>query len=239
MKKTVLIKNCAPRFHATRSNSKLGKMLAISYVPGADFRFLKNGTLVSDCKGTCGCVDCKHCERACYACRSYDQYPAVTLNRVENTMQLREDIQQHFSDIGDYIEKHHVAIVRYTESGEIESYEQFYALYWLAKCTPDTRFYLYTKNYDVLRRFFRYHVLPDNLVVLVSIWGDLGREEWNEFKKYSNVKCFAVHAEDLMPAIMCPAYKLVNGKVVRTGKTCAECKLCFDSKAKMIGCYEH
>lgn len=239
MKQTMYMNNLKAVFHATRSNSKLGKMLAISYVPGSGLLYFKDGRPVSDCRGTCGKVCTEGCEGCCYACRAYKQYNGVTKNRIENTMQLREDIEGHFAYICRYIERHNIKIVRYTESGEIESYEQFAYLFWLSLAYPDVKFYLYTKNYAVLREFFAKNTLPNNLVVLVSIWGNTGRKEWDEFKKYNNVKCFAVHAEDMQPQVMCPAYKLENGKVVRTGKTCADCKLCFDSKAKMIGCYEH
>lgn len=246
MKKTVLMRNCTAQFHPTFNNSKLGgkklNLLAISYVPGSAFTFLKSGKKVSDCKGTCGMVDCKNCERSCYAIRSYRQYNAVTVNRVENTMQLRSDINQHFSDIHNAIKSNNINVVRYTESGEIESFDQFMHLYRLAKDLPHVKFYLYTKNYVVLREFFNDHVLPDNMVVLVSIWGDHGVAAWEEFKKYKNVKCFAVNS-DIDTPYTCPAYrKDKNGKTYRV-KTdavkCGNCKLCFDSKAKVIKCLEH
>ena len=239
MKKTVYESECTPRLHVSKTNSKLGrKMVSIGYVPGTGYRHLKNGTLVTDVIGTCP-GNCKECEKNCYACRSHDQYPAKTVSNVENTMQVRDHLHTHFLAIDAYLKEHDVKILRYTESGEIESYNQFMALVWLAQHNAGTSIYFYTKRYDLLRRYLGYQAMPKNLVALVSIWGSLGREEWSEFKQYDNIKCFAVHAEDMHPDAMCPAYKLVNGKVVRTGITCDKCKLCFDSKAKMIGCYEH
>lgn len=246
MKKTVYARDCKRQFHPTFTNSKLGgkklKMMAVSYVPGYDYIIMKNGNFVSDCQGTCGTVDCSQCERACYAVRSYKQYPTVTKNRVENTLQLREEIEQHFADIYWTIKDNNINVVRYTESGEIENINQFMHLYWLSMDLPTVKFYLYTKNYNVLREFFNNHILPNNLVVLISVWGENGAAAWQEFKKYSNVKCFAVNS-DLKVSCYCPAYrKDENGKVYRVTDDrvkCGNCRLCFDSTAKIIGCYEH
>lgn len=242
MTRTILTKDCKAQFHPTLSNSKLGgkdvHMMGISYMPGPECITFKNGEKVTDCKGTC--TNCADCMNACYAINSCKRFPNVTKNRVENTLQLREDIEQHFADIYWTIKDNNINVVRYTESGEIENINQFMHLYWLAMDLKSVKFYLYTKNYNVLREFFNNHVLPNNLVVLISVWGENGVAAWNEFKKYSNVKCFAVNS-DLKVACYCPAYhKDENGKVYRDNDmTCARCKLCFNSTAKIIGCYEH
>ena len=244
MTRTILMKDCKAQFHPTFSNSKLGgkeiHMMGISYLPGLDYLLFKNGEKVTDCKGTC--TNCADCINACYAVNSCKRFPNVTKNRVENTLQLRENIEQHFADIYWTIKDNNINVVRYTESGEIENINQFVHLYWLAMDLPTVKFYLYTKNYNVLREFFNNHVLPHNMVVLISVWGKNGVAAWNEFKKYSNVKCFAVNS-DLKVACYCPAYrKDENGKVYRVTDDrakCGNCKLCFDSTAKIIGCYEH
>lgn len=243
MKNTVYMKDLTPRFHGTFSNGKLGtNIMGVSYVPGGEYITLKSGAIVSDCKGTCNGVNCESCEKSCYAVRSYKQYPTVTVNRIENTLQLRENIVQHFEDMKNAIIENNVKIVRYTESGEIETFRQFALLENLARKLPNVKFYLYTKNYAVLREFFDHSVLPENMTVLISIWGDHGIDEWNEFKKYRNVKAFAVNS-DLKVSCFCPAYEKDNAgkvhRVVKNSAKCEKCRLCFDSKAKIIGCYEH
>lgn len=240
--KTILMEECTAQFHGTFSNSKLGgkdvKMMGVSYVPGRDPIRLSNGDMVTDCLGTC--ENCDECVNGCYAIKSFKRFPTVAKNRIENTLQLRNDRIKHFSDMENAIISNNIEIVRYTESGEIEDFYQFKALYTMAVKMPNVRFYLYTKNYDVLRTFFRRYVLPQNMVVLVSVWGKQGRDEWEEFKYYNNVKCFAVNS-DMSVSCYCPAYRVDgSGKVKRDeSMTCAKCKLCFDSKAKVIGCYEH
>lgn len=251
MKSTVYMEDCTPRFHPTMSNDKLGgkkyNMMAVSYVPGKGLLTLKNGNLVSDCPGTCGNVDCSQCGQrgVCYAIDSYVQYPAVTVNRVENTMQLRQDIDKHFQDIKDAIERNKINIVRYTESGEFESLEHFEKFVELANTMPNISFYAYTKNYAALRGFFAKGLeLPRNMVILISVWGDQGVKEYEEFKSHENIKCFAVRSNIPVDA-MCPAYrKDETGKVSRVKSDavkCSNCGLCTGKRpnVKVIGCIEH
>lgn len=243
MKKTIYMTDCKPCLHITDSNSKLGNMASLGYVPGAGLITLKStGNVVSDCPGTCHCVDCTGCMGACYAIRSYRQYDGKTRACIENTLQLREDPKKHFADIADYIEKKNIKVFRYLESGEIENFNQFISFVQLAKKHPKTAFYTYTKNYEVLEIFFIKWgcALPKNLVILLSVWGETGRAQWERFSRFDNVKCFAVNA-DLKADAMCPAYTLDNkGKAhLNKAMTCTKCGLCFKSKAKVIGCLEH
>lgn len=241
-KETVYMRNCKAQFHPTKANSKLGnkKIFGVSYAPAAGLLYLKSGVLVSDCLGTCGAVDCSGCVKACYGTRDYRQYPSATLNRVENTMQLREDPDGHFEAIKNYAIATGAEIIRYTESGELESTDQLRRVVKLARDLPNVFIYLYTKNYKALREFFAADELPQNMVILVSVWEDLGKEEYKEFSKHAGVKCFAVNS-DIKVNAMCPAYKEVNGKVVRNAAmTCEKCGLCTSRKAaKIIGCLEH
>lgn len=245
-RKTIFSADCKAQFHATFNNGKLGGkntgLMAVGYLSGKNPTFA-DGTPTTDCRSTCHCVECGACDNGnCYAVRGETRFPNTRKNRIENTLQLRNDIMQHFSDMYWTIKDNNIKIVRYTESGEIESLDQFMHLYRLSMDLPAVKFYLYTKNYVVLREFFRNHVLPKNLVVLVSVWGDHGVKEWEEFKKYYNVKCFAVNS-DLKVTCFCPAYrKDENGKTYRVNDDrvkCGNCKLCFDSTAKIIGCLEH
>lgn len=251
MKETVYMRDCVAQFHPTLLNDKLGgkkqRIMAVSYVPGKDLLTLRNGTLVSDCIGTCKNVDCSTCGRCnvCYAIDSYIQYPAVTKNRVENTMQLREDIDKHFEDIYNTIIRHKIQILRYTESGEIEDYRHFEYLIRLTNRLPKVQVYAYTKNYEVLREYFsRGLELPENLTILVSVWGEQGIKEYQEFSSHKNIKCFAVNSNMKYDAI-CPAFKQdKNGRVYRVhtdAVKCGNCGLCTGKapNVRVIKCIEH
>lgn len=248
MKKTIYSKNLKAQFHPTFGNEKLGgknlKIMAVGYLSGDDIPTFKDGRPVVDMVGTCNKVDCSGCKGSCYAMRTQRQYNGVTIARAENTLQLRKSMWQHFQDIKKAIIENNISIVRYTESGEIESYNQFQNLVNLARDLSHVRFYLYTKNYHVLHQFFDRSVLPENLVVLISIWGDIGVDAWHHFKIYRNVKAFVVnnHEGDLASGFYCPAYRrnTETGKVTRDPEmTCAKCGLCFKSPAKVIHCLEH
>ncbi len=246
------MRDCNPHFHATLNNDKLGgkseKILAIGYVPGSDLLYLNNGTMVSDCKGTCGAVDCSGCgfRGICYAIDSYCQYPAVTVNRIENTLQLRTNIDLHFLSIYYTALENKVETIRYTESGEIETYTQFSYVVELAEKLPNVKIYLYTKNYAVLRKYFESAELPENMVVLISIWENTGVSEFLEMSDHNNIKAFVVNNQDIKVNAMCPAYHKnpKTGKVERVKDNpavkCGNCGLCTGKhKCKIIGCLEH
>lgn len=105
------------------------------------------------------------------------------------------------------------------------------------------RGYLYYSNGSlVLREFFgEGKQLPQNMVALISVWEDLGKSEFLEFRKYRNIKAFAVNS-DLKCQAICPAYKK-EGKRVKLNKemTCAKCGLCWGKHPNIdiIGCLEH
>lgn len=250
MKETTYSMTLQPRFHGTFSNAKLGgknaRIMAISYVPGNGIATFADGRPVTDVPGTCSGVDCSKCEKACYAMRAYRQYPAVTVNRAENTLQLREYPDKHFDDIREAIIKNNITLVHYTESGEIENLLHFTRLCALAQKCPDVSFYLYTKNYNVLREFFSVWELPENITVLISTWDGQGEKEYQEFRDHPGIKCFAVKpSEDLQKQVQatCPAYKAdANGKAkLNKEMTCARCGLCTGKHpaVKVISCIEH
>ena len=244
--KQTMMCDCMAQFHGTFDNGKLGGkelgMMAIGYHPGKGILKFKNGQIVSDCSGSCGCVNCEECMNDCYAVSGSLRFLDCRKNRIENTMQLRSDINKHFDDIYHAILSNNIKIVRYTDSGEIESYLQFVKVVNLALSLPSVRFYLYTKNYAVLREFFKEEKeLPGNMVVLISIWGYQGKAEYIEFCTHRNIKAFAVNS-DIKVNAMCPAYKEINGKVrLNKEMSCARCGLCFngENNVRVIGCLEH
>lgn len=224
------------RLHVSNSNSKLG-FESICYVAGVEETY-KTGERITEIVGTCRRVDCSQCSKGCYALNSFRRYPAVTVNDIENTLHLRADLKKHFKAIDDYIREHKTPILRYTDRGEIESTKQLFEVVKLALNNPSTTIYLYTKNYTALKKVLEAVELPDNMRILVSIWGSTGVTEWEFFRHYKGVNAFVVNNPNYT-GVNCPAYKLVNGKAVRTGKTCKDCKLCFTGNNRVINCVEH
>lgn len=250
-KATVYMADCKPCFHGTFDNSKLGgresKIMAVGYVPGAGIDHFKDGRMITDCTGTCGAVDCSQCGKhgVCYAINSHTQYIAKTINNVENTMQLRADMTGHFEAIYQAAIDTGVDTIRYTESGEIESYEQFICALDTARRLPDKDLYLYTKNYAVLDTFFDAgNELPDNVTVLISIWENTGVDAWERLKHHAGIKAFVVDNDTVKADARCPAYIMNDTGTVVLNKApaarCGNCKLCTRARAaKVIRCLNH
>lgn len=250
-KATVYMNEQEPRFHATLDNSKLGglecKIMAVGYVPGAGIDHFSDGRMITDCTGTCGAVDCSGCglHGVCYAIDSHTRYTHKTINNVENTMQLRSDMGAHFNDIYKAAVDNNVDTIRYTESGEIENYEQFEHVITLAGRVPDKELYLYTKNYDVLDTFFGAgYELPENVTVLISIWENTGVDAYERYKHHAGIKAFVVDNDSVKADAQCPAYILDESGTVVMNKApaarCGNCKLCTRARAaKVIRCLNH
>ena len=247
-RKTIYISEVKPEFKSTYSNSKLGglkqRILAVSYMPAHEPLRYKDGRLVTDCMGTCGGVNCKGCMQGCYAIRTVRQYESACYNRIANTLHMRQDIDAHFEAIKAECIKRNITTLRYTEAGELETFRQFVKVVELAQELPEMEVYLYTKNYPILRRFFETDELPENMTVLVSIWGSVGVQEYNEFKDHDGIKCFVVNNDEIKADCNCPAYKLNSkGKVKRVNSDavkCGNCRLCTRAKSvKVIKCLEH
>lgn len=226
-------------------NSKLGRnIMAVGYLPTNELLYIKSkNAYATDIIGTCNCVNCDYCKNPCYARKSAIYHhntviPALT----GNTLQLRNNIKKHFKHIESAFILSGCNVLRYTESGEIESSEQFIELVKLAKRLKNNTVYVYTKNYEVLREYFSNNKnLPKNLFVILSVWGAVGEVEYNEFKDRKNILCFVVNNDNITPNAICPAYKNVNGKIVKTGVNCSSCGLCYgkSKKVKVIKCFEH
>lgn len=251
MKATVYMNDCIPQFHPTLDNSKLGglecKIMAVGYVPGVGVDHFKDGRLITDCTGTCGAVDCSGCARhgVCYAIDSHTRFTHKTINNVENTLQLRSNMGAHFDDIYRAAIDNDVDTIRYTESGEIENYEQFEHVIALAKRVPGKELYLYTKNYGVLDTFFGAgYELPDNVTVLVSIWENTGVDAYERYKHHAGIKAFVVDNDNIKADAQCPAYVTDSDGAVVMNKApaarCGNCRLCTRARAaKVIRCLNH
>lgn len=243
-----------PEFRPSYSVEKIGgqdqHIMAVAYVPGPGvLQYVGTGDLVSDCPGSCHGVDCSICSQPgnCYAIRDYRRFPAYRRNCIANTLQLRADMEKHFSDLRATIIADGIETVRYTQSGEIESYDQFLHVVQLAE-DLGVEVYLYTKNYPVLYRYFdEGRELPETMTVLISIWGQdvEAIRAYEALKGHAGIKAFVVDNDDYEADATCPAYRAdAPGKKARLVKEdwakCGHCRLCTRAKAcKVIRCAKH
>ncbi len=226
----------------SNGNIKLGKKMGVwSTLMGDDTYNVKiNGVPVS-VKGTCG-GHCAGCKGNCYVKKSY-RYPSVVLGHARNTLAIR-NTEKCFQDLDGQLNRKRVPFeqIRIDQSGEIENKEQFAMWCTLAAKHPETVFYIYTKNYDVVIPALLAGNVPENMTVLISIWHKFGVNEFEKVKNLPNVKAFVYddnYKYGFVIDTYCKAYD-EHGKLDHN-ITCDKCKKCFNrlNNCKVIGCKAH
>lgn len=134
-------------------------------------------------------------------------------------------------------------IVRIDQSGEIENLEQFQMWIDPAINHPETHFYIYTKNYEVVIPMLLAGKVPNNMTVLISVWHEIGYNEYLQVSCLDNVKAFVYddneYKYNFEIQTYCKAYD-EHGKLDHN-VTCDKCRKCFNRSAahKVIGCKAH
>lgn len=215
-----------------------------------------NGT-IAGCKGTCGkhCNGCYNAENPrkspCYVFKSYNIYgwdhSSVVKGHIRNTNIMRNDINHAFNDIQLQLKraKKKPSAVRIHASGELESAQELRKWIETATMFPNNPFYVYTKAYEILDKVlidFNNDTMPKNFFINVSIWHENGIDTYNKWKHLDCVRAFVYddgydYGDKLKINCYCPAYDK-NGKL-HHDLTCDKCKICFQSKTKVCGCYNH
>lgn len=216
------------------------------------FNKLAGNIELNGCKGTCG----KHCtgcfypndpkRSKCYVFNSYRMYgwdKSTVMNaHIKNTNTIRKNIELAFNDLDMQLKRAHnkPVAVRIHSSGELETPQELIKWFGLAVRNPKIPFYIYTKNYEVVEEVVKRMQIPDNFFINISIWHKEGVECYEKLKCYKNIRAF-VYCDDYKYGFkmdaMCPAYD-AKGKMNHE-MTCDKCGICFGSKCKICGCYDH
>lgn len=224
-------------------NTKLGNSIGtISKLMGDQ---VYNIPSIGEIMGSCGQF-CKGCKGNCYVCKSY-RYPSVKLSHARTTLAFRLDINKAFDDMYTQIKsmRKPFEIIRIDQSGELESITEFNKYIELAKKCPGTKFYVYTKAYNFVTDQLLAGIVPENLIVLFSIWHEYGVAEYRKVEHLKNVKAF-VYADgydyskhNLFPSTWCKAYD-EKGKM-NHAISCDVCRKCFHCVDcwKVIFCNDH
>ena len=245
----------------SKGNIKLGHNTASWSVLYGD---IEHDTPYGKVKGTCGgfCEHCGHCSGTgklppCYVAKSYVRRPDVVKGHARNTLAMRNDVDKCFADLDGQMSRKRKPFkwVRINQSGEIENEAQLRGWAGLAKKHKETKFWLYTKNYEVATKLLLAGEIPQNMTILYSIWHEQGIEEYKMVKHLPNVKAFCYCDSNSDPVngwgveeyaergieikTFCKAYD-VKGKM-NHDITCEKCEKCFRcSKAtKVVASYSH
>lgn len=224
---------------------------------------LDNIKVKGTCAGHCeGCFNPSHPEKSpCYVTNSYRMYTkrnedgtvgnivtnecSVKLGHAYRTLAMtmyRDELLVRL-DSQLTMKRKRFEVIRINESGELTCKDDYYLWAELARRHPETTFYLYTKNYDVVSKVD----IPKNLYINISVWHESGVKEYLELKDNPQIRAFVLIDDKytiekykelgLEVTSMCPAYDS-NGKMNHE-VTCDKCKKCYSQRDRCCGCYEH
>ena len=223
-------------------NIKLGNMGSFSKLYGNDTFTTPYG----DVTGTCG-KHCEGCKEHCYVRKSY-RYGSVIKNHAKNTVAFREDLKRAFADLHTQLTRKRKPFdtIRINQSGEIETTQELIEWVELARLHKESNFYIYTKNYLAVFETIATigpENIPDNFTILISIWHEIGINEYKLLANYDFIKAFVYidgfdySKYDIIPDTGCYAYDKY-GKL-NHDITCDKCRKCFNRVHKVIGCAAH
>lgn len=240
--------------HLSCGNSKLGKIVNFSTIPGNETRrpilkmrdknYKETGEqkLLTNVIGTCSKY-CENCAKsgACYAWHSLCFHHNRNAKAWgDNTLLLRNGKVFDLIDEALKTDKRFIGtkLFRINNSGELENVDQLESWNNLAAKHPDIKFALYTKNYDVLEQFIQRHRdTVDNLIINVSQWSHVADDflskhpgQFNVFEYDGTNRKKETHLEEDIKRLFntkhCPAV-LKNGTHAKTkdGKN-VTCLMC-------------
>ena len=226
----------------TKGNRKIGKRVySFSLLPGSSPITLKDGTVLTNVKGTCNgiCSDCQHC---CYAVRDAKTYNSTTIPAWgKNTVMLRNDRDGLFNKIDTYISKHKVEIWRWQVAGEIEDYDYLERMNDMALKHPNVQFGVYTKRFAFVKMFINKHQkFADNFCVNLSEWNH--NIDQYHFEGLNSFVWDDGDDPEISKLPHCPAVSAPTtpgGKGKSTGITCSQCGRCYRTTGKKTAVYNH
>ena len=137
----------------SNGNSKMGEIKSVSLPP------------VTTCRPDAPCI------KSCYA-RRLLRYPNVR-NAYENNLQLyRENPSLYFDSIVKVAETQR--FFRWHVSGDIPDIDYFRYMCGVARTCENTKFLCFTKKYEIVNEFIKQGgLVPDNLIIIFSVWQGL------------------------------------------------------------------
>lgn len=172
------------------------------------------------------CVNCQGCMKDCYNNKAYYQYPQKGIADLRNLYELVTNTDATINKIVKATENS--KFVRLNGSGEIHNSFILDCYSRIAELNDDTKYYTYTKNYEILVD----NEIPNNLIINVSDFGtrdiidryDID-DKYNEF--------IAIDKEEL------DKKELKPNEYRCPGTSCSSCKLCTKNLGKKIYCAIH
>lgn len=240
-------------------NMKVGNIATWSTLASDRMFETEYGLVQGTCSGCCeSCGKAKEGKKRppCYVFKSYRRKSVIN-GHARNTISIREDPDLAFRQLSDSLSRKRIPVLaaRFDQSGEIENGMVFRYMCRTAAEHADIPFYIYTKKYNIVVPALLNREVPENLVVLFSIWHEQGAKEFLMVAHLKNVKAFVYcdknkdkvngwgieeYAEiGIVIQTFCKAYDL-KGKM-NHAVTCDKCQKCFNHRNchKIIATWDH
>ena len=138
------------------TNSKLGLIPSVNLVP------------ILTCRKNCPCA------KDCYATKGRYRFDNVKKSLIYNYETYMLNPKQYFQDIKDALSG--IISYRYFRwhaAGDMIDEQYFEGMVDLAKALPYTSFLAFTKKFNIVNDYIKSNkVIPDNLHIVFSAWGD-------------------------------------------------------------------
>jgi len=167
------------------------------------------------------------CEK-CYAHKGMYVFPVVKDAQGRRLEILSTDLETWRKDMTELLSRKYAKkvwpdnVFRWHDSGDLQNISHLDAIVQIAKDLPGIRFWIPTKEYGVVRKYFRDHKRPKNLLVRVSA-PMIGQKDLPGFEHISTVGTGEGYS--------CPAYS-------QDGK-CGDCRACWDNSVYSVDYPQH
>lgn len=149
--------------HISITNSKLGSIPSVNLPP------------IVTCRRNAPCAG----KKGCYACKGNFRFSAVQRNMLENLGEWIDYPRRYMQSIIDACTN--VRFFRWHSAGDIPSQHYLAMMCAVAVTQPEVHFLAFTKQYELVDRFFSRFEKPDNLSIVYSAWGNLLPENPHNF----------------------------------------------------------
>lgn len=163
----------------------------------------------------------------CYALKGRYPFPAVQ-NALAKRLKAIESVQWTSDMVELIARKEKSGFFRWHDSGDLQSVQHLFAICEIARCLPQIRFWLPTREYGIVSQYLEIGDIPDNLTIRLSAFKIDGPAPASIAKRLGVQTSTVVTDKS---EVTCPSSK--------QGNKCLECRNCWDKSIGNIAYGKH